>query len=526
MNNGLKVLYIDDSQKDIENYGAIWKSLLQDCGFEDIDFRGSLKFDLELVEQQLPHLIIADNVLISEETGDELDNEGCQFIADLKQKFEHIVCILFTQASFSIKTLGQLIPNPDLFIPKPHFRSPEYRNEWIGPKIKKLLVRRPIGSVIFNSPALISEYKELRATIECILEQCLNDASSYEANLSAQIKLSRLTGGFSGASIFLMQISGMERFHNVPLVFRISNEKYIMDEVQNYKKFVSLQVPHDLRVELIGFGTHSDFGGALYAFALADIENTTTALSLLQTTKLKQPIVLSEILDKVFARANLGWYNNDNNGSTKLVDYFSSREEYNQTKDHRRIRGIYSNIKKYKLASCSIDGDYLSAKNSRFPLPRNIMDQLGELSIQYAVVHGDLNLNNIIVSESELRIALIDFEFCGVDHVFKDFVSLEVSSLDLFDNFDSFDHALKFFREKHVYEQFWGDSDDLIGTIRAAAHSKAPQASREPESSYLLCLAFHIFKVAALDNISEKYFVTMFASLCAALEKLSQVSET
>lgn len=522
MNNCLKVLYIDDTQRDLDNYGAIWKELLNGNGFENIDFRYSLKFDFEIVEQQLPHIVIADNVLVTTD-GEELDNEGCLFIADLKKRYEHITCILFTQESFSIKTLGQLTPNPDLLIPKTHFRSPNYRRDWIGPKIKKLLMRRPLGNVTFDMPELVPEYEHLNQTIECLLEQCLNDVSAYETGLTAQIKLSRLTGGVSSASVFLVTVSGMKRFQNVPLVFRISNREYMAEEVNNYKRFVSLQVPHDLRVELVGFGEHSDFGGAIYAFALADVENTTTALSLLKENTKEQVITLKGILDRVFSRTNMGWYNNDNNGTTRLVEYFSSREEYNPQKDHRRIRGISKNLQKFGLVTYSIDGDFLTSDKLRVPLPRNIMEKLGELSLQYAVVHGDLNLNNIIVSECDQRIALIDFEYCGIDHLFKDFISLEISALDLIESFDDFDAALEYFRTRHSLDNFWKGDSELIGTIRTVAAIKCLEASSNPEVCYLLCLAFHLFKVAALDDLNHKHFVVMLASLYAALEKLDQL---
>jgi len=523
--NSLKVLYIDDTPKDIENYGAIWKDLLEESGFKDVEFRSSLEFDLKLVDQQLPHLVIADNVLFLEETNEELDDEGCLLIAQIKKKYEHIVCVLLTEATFSIKTLGQLTPNPDLLIPKPHFRSREYRSDWIGPKIKKLLMRRPIGDVIFEDPELISEYKDLFPAIECILEQCLNDVSSYESGLSAQIKLSRLTGGVSGASVFLMQILGMERFNNVPLVFRLSNSTYIAEEIKNYKRFVSLQVPHDLRVELVGFGSHSESAGAIYAFALADVKNTTTALSLLSSITDNQSSSLESILEKIFARPNLGWYSTDNIGAVNLIDYFSDREEYKPEKDHRRIRGISKNIKKFDMSHHAINGDHISSDRYKLPLPRNIMGKLSGLNIKRTVVHGDLNLNNIIISENDQRLALIDFEYSGIDHVFKDFVSLEVSTLELYKHFNCFDRALDFFRARHSTDNFWEKNDDLIGNIRIVAKSKFSDASESPEISYLLCLAFHLFKVAALNTIDKKYFVTMLASLCAALERLDRTSK-
>lgn len=338
MNNKLIVLYVDDNPNDLENYEEFWRELLYLRGFAEVDFRTSTKFDVNIVDKILPHLVIADNVLVSPDGTEELDNEGAQFIADLKSKYAHIVCILFTHATFSIKTLGQLTPNPDLLIPKNHFRSPEYRNDWVGPKFESLLTRRPVGSLSFDPPSQMNEYRDAIPTITCLLEQCLNDVLSYEAEIAAQIKLSKLTGGLSGASVFLMHISGIDRFHNVPLVFRMSKSEYIEEEIRNYKRFVSLQVPHDLRVELIGFGDHADFGGALYAFALADVEHTTTALSLLKERRADRNAKLAEIVNKVIKREGLGWYKGESFGSANLVQYFSNREEYNQKKDHRRIR--------------------------------------------------------------------------------------------------------------------------------------------------------------------------------------------
>lgn len=525
MSASLKVLYIDDNPKDTNLYGKIWKDLLTRHRFPNLDFRTSSNFDMEEVEKWVPHLIIADNVVVSSERKVEFDNEGAQFISILKEKISHITCILFTRATFSIKTLGQLTPNPDILIPKTHFRSPEYQNNWLGPQINRLLSRRPIGNITFENPSDVSEYQELIATIECILEQCLNDVSSYEVDLAAQIRLSKLTGGASGASVFLAEISGVERFHNVPLVFRISDTDHIKEEVEHYKRFVSLQVPHDLRVELIGFGDHLRYGGALYAFALADVKNTTTALKILKERDHEQSTALRQILEKIFTRDNLGWYNKDNNKTIDIAEHFCLQGEYSPQKDHRRIRGISANLKKFNFTEFSIDGDYLSTKRHRLPLPRSIVERLAGEKIQTAVVHGDLNLNNIIVSRTDGRIALIDFEYSGIDHKFKDLISLEVSILDLNQNFNNFDEAFETFKIRHEISKFWEYRGDTLSEIRKIAASKITKSDTKPEVLYLTCLAFHLFKVAALESVNHNHFLAMLASLCAALDHLDNILE-
>lgn len=153
------------------------------------------------------------------------------------------------------------------------------------------------------------------------------------------------------------------------------------------------------------------------------------------------------------------------------------------------------------------------------------MDKLSDVEIPFSVGHGDLNLNNIIVSENHNRVALIDFEYCGVDHIFKDLISLEVSALSLFDDFLSVEDAIDFFRDRHSCTTFWERRDDLVGVIREASTSLLEVESGKSEVGYLLCLSFHLFKVAALDGLDKNHFLAMFGSLCVALEKLNGVVE-
>ncbi len=519
MANELKAIYFDDDSKHLEGYGDVWSNVLKRIS-EEVELDRRLKMDEVQICKKLPHIVIVDNVIRAED-GSEIDNEGASFISRMKKKFPHIIFVLFTQQTFSVKTLAQLFPNPDLIVPKITFRSEEYQENWIVPRIKEILLRRPAGKVLLDDMVLHREYKEITSSIECILEQSLNDVVKYEPSSIEEIKLKKLTGGASGASVFVANIAGLQRLRNVPVVFRLAEDKDIRREISNYKKYVTLQVPHNVRVELLGSGFNCGHGGAVYAFALGDVENTTTALKYLDAPKPESQKRLTSICGDLFNSDQGGWYIYDIEMEIEIVEYFSNSEEYAPSKDNRRISGIQKNLFKESLNDCQINNDYIVFNNTQLQLPRNLIDRYEGSNFKQCICHGDLNLNNVIVSDDGRKVALIDFEYCGFDHLFKDFISLEVSLLELGDESTDissiYEKKVKGFEGLDLAETNF----ELQSIVRNAFFRKfADQELEAVNEQYLICLAFHLFKVAALPGLDSKFFQNMFATLCAIMKVL------
>jgi len=523
MTDELHAIYFDDYQKHLDGYRPIWEAVLKKISSR-VRLECLPNIDASVVRERRPHIVIVDNV-VRTKSDEEIDNEGAKFISELKAELPHILFILFTQESFSVRTLAQLYPNPDIIIPKPNFRSTEYQEKWIIPKIKRELSRRPAGAVHPEPVQLRRELMDRIRDIDCIIEQSLNKILSYEPDAVDQINIKKLTGGASGAYVFLATITGLQRLQNVPIVFRLAGADDIEAEINNYMRFVALQVPHNLKVELIGSGRSGAFGGAMYAFALGDTIHTKTAYDLIHESPLAASRIFSSICSYIFNSEQIGWYIYDESSTIDIVGYFSNSKEYGPSKDNRRVNGIRKNIINYAMKNCSINGDNMRIGVSDLALPRNLLDKFDGIKLNTCICHGDLNLKNIIISGDANKMALIDFEYSGFDHIFKDYISLDVSLLDI----EEYGNTVEEVYEKQLWDlseqMFWGDSGRLRYEIAKTIVGRFPNTYRSYYNSYMICLAFHLFKVAALKSVKERHFKNMFATLCAIVKILEERPE-
>ncbi|CTQ63402.1 phosphotransferase [Roseibium album] len=530
MNNCLRAVYFDDEVNVSGNWRDIWEETLGRIS-EKSDVVLTSKFDAEEIEKHKPHIVIVDNV-VSEDIYHENVDVGANFIAKYKDKYPEIVFILFTQASFSIKTLGNIYPNPDILIPKTHILNEKYREKYIAPRIKQLLKRMPIENVHFSHADERRDQSISVDTIRVILEQCLFSATRYGKKLIDDVSLSVLHGGKSGASVYLANVSGIDQRKNVPCVFRLTAKQDIEEEVANYKQYAWLQMPHNSRVELLGEGYCGETGGALYAFALGRQGNATTLTKIIsEKDEGSSAAVFEAICKRIFGLENIGWYESFPESDELPVGlYFSNRTEYAPEKDNRRYSSINRNYSNLSFENnFSIDSEKLVHSGQIYQVPRNLIDKWHGDRLKMCVCHGDLNTNNIITREKLTKISLIDFEYTGVDHIFKDYISLEVSArcyAHEFAEVTKLEDAIKYERERiskfKLVDTNKFSSNNPVDIIRREFLFNNPKLNQENiVFLYLLCLSFHLQKVLALSDWSQAQFSCLLGSFIATLEELS-----
>jgi len=142
--------------------------------------------------------------------------------------------------------------------------------------------------------------------------------------------------------------------------------------------------------------------------------------------------IVELVIEKVLQSETTRWYRPDSTAAEgqNLDDFFSNSEEYSPGKDSRRfdefkralteIAGVEG--KKFAFAGEKFAYDALEIDHLRRVMPRVKAD---DIALCYC--HGDFNSNNIFISAEKRGVALIDFEYSGKDHVYKDFVSFESS---------------------------------------------------------------------------------------------------
>jgi len=370
--------------------------------------------------------------------------------------------------------------------------------------------------------------------IRAILEQCTLFLVNFESDPIDEIRLKSLKGGKSDAQVFMASIAGLIRLQNVPCVFRFGKAKDIQEEVRKYNLFARLQMPHNLRVELLGSGAAGEWGGALYAFALGDPAETSTVTSVLASASLPDAMILiASITDEIFGSRKTGWYNVLSETREKVDVFFANSEEYAPEKDTIRLARIQSSYQKLiRPGGFKIDSDGISFNGRKIDVPRTFVAKFAGGFIQKTICHGDLNTNNIIVSMDRRRMALIDFEYTGIDHIFKDFVSLEISVRAYFSGASSEDIDAIVADESVSLKAFLDplaathSASDLVSAIRGKCLDRfASVWSQSMAYQYVLCLSFHLQKVAAIPGWNSAQFGRLIAAFIATAQVLSDVEE-
>jgi Phosphotransferase enzyme family len=513
----LNVSIVDDETKRHPTLKAKWDTIVQLAGFRS-NSRCTSDFDNhEGVFSGRPHLVIVDNVLIESSGGSirttkEKVNRGIDFVAAHKRNYQDTVFILSTAEPFSIEVLGSKFPNPDLVLPKSGLSSTVFQTE-IGQTVRRLVRRAPFGDQFFPSSKDGDATKLIRDEIRSIVEQCIFPLSGMPSQpYFEQVNLIGLGGGYSGAFVFRVEMFSDGYRKGIPMVLKITEGRSSQNEARNYNSYARLHLPNEMRVDLIGTGAAGNYSGALYAFAFGGAEGIDSASAYIRAGRYE---VIEDIVSKVFSSAASGWYR-DPVSRTNAEVFFNNSEEYSREKDDRRLASTNSYAQSLlggAEVETSLDRLRVSGFSSKFV--RRNLQKFEEVLVPEAIGHGDFNTNNIIFSPDRKLATLIDFEYCGYDYVFKDFVSLECSlRVDerqlTGGNAKEFDNCVR--AELHLLEKddvsrlpkncvHYSDYLSRIHAVRLAAKIMADKLSIDFDRRlYNLALSFHLLKLLGIPG--------------------------
>ncbi|WP_171132540.1 phosphotransferase [Ruegeria sp. HKCCA5014] len=534
----LEAVLIEDDREDAKFYKPIWQRILEKV-WPEVRLNVQENFDdVSSFVDNRPHVAIVDNVLQTDKG--ERDNQGLALISQLKSEHEDTLFILFTRESFTIESLGYRTPNPDVIVTKTPLPNEDYENS-IASQISERISRLPIRSIDFDSPDDLNEEELDLLTAQSLVEQCLYSLQAFRKEFGRsfdaidKVRLSRLGGGRSGAGVFKCEILRKTSTNNSQFVFKYTNWEDIGGEIDNYHRHVRLQIPHHVRVDLVGVGRVGAYGAALYGFAFGGTEIVSSLTKPISEGRVEE---LFSFIDNVVCRDAIGWYQFKND-VLDVEEYFNNGLEYSPSKDSRRLEGLKHNLSDYfpgidgKVTDRSVEFGEMSLDHVR-----NCLRKIRGENLPLFVSHGDLNSNNVMVFLGGSQFSLIDFEYTGLDTVYKDFVSLELSLRLYFPSEPDTDNI-----------QLWLSAEsDLVDALEENTHNDfayLPEDARElyenvlklrikakefiegrkaqfSTAQYEYALAFHLFKVAALPDWGKLEFPRLFFSYLASLDALSR----
>jgi len=521
----LNIVICDDEKSQQDMLAPIVSEIVRKIGFEPVI---ALYDEIEKLEPHLntrPHIVIVDNVFGSE------NNKGVAFIAKEKVRFPDIVFVLLTGNTFNVEQLGFRLPNPDVIATKAHMPNQKYQS-YLAQEIFSHLSRYPIAAVSTeeSEPYKIGNFEIDTTELQSLVEQSIFEAGLVIEQEVPQARLKRLSGGYSGAIVLELSLTGKTRWSGIPTVVKIAPRDWIDSEINAFQTFVRWQLPHTLRVDIVGKGTTRYFGAVCYAFVLAGemkSQSTTQALSRQNSRVVKR--VLKDLLEA----KSTGWYNPIKSESIDLTPYLANRREFDGSKDgireERFSRSLDIVSKNDGLNFFQLDGGY-KIEDITIRSPRRAIFQHEWGQVVECFCHGDLNSNNVMTNSAITRLGLIDFSDSGRNHVFRDFVSFE-ASVRLEWGLDEDEPAVLFTElltaEKGLYDLnsarfgFAPSYIDQVRLIRAAAFKRF---SHVPINHYAVLVALHHWKVNAVGDWSIGATRRAMAAMVGSLEVLGASS--
>lgn len=526
----LRVSIVDDEQK---RHKALKERWLDVFSRASLSVEISAYDDFSAVEEILgnrPHACIVDNV-VEVTTGNrtrEIDNRGIDFIAENKNEHQDTFFILSTKESFSIDVLGNKLPNPDLIVPKTLLASEHYRKA-LGEVISRKLSRAAFTNLNIPQPEESAAVDSIRPELESIIEQCLFPFSRAPNSAPIQqVNLKALGGGYSGSKVYKLHAFDTDNRKNVALVFKLSEGDSISREVACYNSFVRLQMPHDLRVDLLGYGEAGTHRGALYAFAFGDTEEVKPLSSF---TRAGDYSLLAKVVNSFFHSESIGWYKRPK-FEKSVESFYSDSEEYSSKKDAKRLEALKQFCKEQLAIEADVGLDKVSIGGIKSKFIRKQLWKFDSRQVPTWICHGDFNTNNILVGRSDSSVAVIDFEYSGPDCAYKDFISLECSlrvddvaqaiggEVDLLSLAEA---EFSLLSEGKIDSSCGRGYLSHVASVRQAARTALQsQSAVFDEDVYSVALGFHLLKLIGISTLDVRSRFQLLAAFIAVGRRLEQ----
>jgi hypothetical protein len=239
--------------------------------------------------------------------------------------------------------------------------------------------------------------------------------------------LEALNGGRSAARVFKLTpfFGPARRAKGAPVVVKIAARVEGAREKAKYEKFARAGLPAACRPDLLAYGRTRAYSGLCWSFAggsgASGMETLTDYLQRGDATK------VGLVLDRIFDPLRDTWYKPaliraESDIARRYLDrYFTGPRSTAETEAIlRACAARYFNARQKS-------GRYVIGGQS-FPTPRALLFASGRKR-PYAscILHGDLNSDNIVVTDDPDGVTVVDFQKTGRGHVHEDLIHVEAS---------------------------------------------------------------------------------------------------
>ncbi len=466
------------------------------------------------LRQNERHVFVSDLTLGNRKTFNGLD-----LLNRLRIEFPDILLIGNTLADLSHRVAATKSPTFHMFVDKQRAISGDAKYiEHTGAEVSRNFAR----NTLLERPRCIGFKPDdlvLGQSFLSLLQQVTFTTHNYDAELSiSNVILEQLSGGRSGSRVYkLLAEAANGRFALVPTVLKISKRQNAEKERNNYKDFVQWVIPYHWRPELVGFGSTKDWGAVLYSFVIPPKRKFQSLTWFIEKAMVDH---LLFAIDEIFSAKNQTWYSAELQHTESRNLNHRYHEKY--FGDHDIVHVANARLVEAVSGRVTVrpTDSYLTVCGEKFPIPVDTVFGRSFDDFRSCIQHGDLNSNNVIVSEDKTSLSFIDFQDTGRGHVFEDFVCFEQSI-------------------RLGLQADLGSAEDILAGETALNEGRAPsipyfQAIKrvrdhafenfgEDYPSYLYGISAFGLRLMRLNGITEEARFRVAASVLAACKKLEEL---
>ncbi|MCX6688474.1 MAG: hypothetical protein NTZ39_02075, partial [Methanoregula sp.] len=234
-----------------------------------------------------------------------------------------------------------------------------------------------------------------------------------------ELELVPLTGGFSGTLVFRVNAWDRNGRKMMPLVMKMGEWQLIEPEIRGYTDHVKRFIQNNA-TQVIGQERVGNYAGILYNFV--GIRGAESRIfSLEDYYQSHTPEEILSVFDSLFRVVLRGWY-----GQPRLREMQLYRE-YNRFWKYDRIREYAAEHFGVVPETKEIDLPFGLGRsiNPLWFVETILPERASKSFLAYeASVHGDLNLKNVLMDETN-NLWLIDFAETRHSHILRDIVKME-----------------------------------------------------------------------------------------------------
>ena len=478
-------------------------------------------------EKDLRKILTQKNmdIFISDLSFDTEDFAGLLVVRSIKIDFPDIFIIGNSRADIGYRQVAARLPSFDLFIEKGGLYGDDasYLEETRKEFLNKF--RRNPDIVISEKSEFLddSSRKIKKRDFESLVSQVLFFGHGSDGAVTPkEAVFIPLSGGRSSSMVYKLLGQNQDGHTiTVPAVFKISPIQNALCEKANYDAYVKWILPYSWRVDILGFGVTKKWGAVCYSFIKSGYDDFDALAKYIMEGKDQ---IIKEAFSKVFDPSKKHWYSDHFLSKESNINerydsrYFGSVSTRNETS-----RFFIENIQNLFNANVSPNGFRVFGEKYMRPEARLFGQPNGDY--HSCICHGDLNGNNLIVSESG-EVIFIDFQETGRGHVFEDFVTMEAGlrlNYLLHDEQPKENEWLEFLdAERKVSKIENLDSHKglfkHIWSIRSLAKQNFPF---EDFSSYYYGVAAFNFRLLRLKGLTSTQIGRTIIAILVALENLN-----